>query len=76
MTCRHCGVLPRCPESESKPDVPFGRNKAVAEEIPDGVDAQWDIDQNGDDKTWIILPSEKFEIFTKIQCFFHLYVII
>ena len=42
-------------------DVYFGRNKAVAEEIPDGVDAQWDIDQNRGYKTWIILPSEDKE---------------
>ena len=42
-------------------DVYFGRNKAVAEEIPDGVDAQWDIDQNGGDETWIVLAAEDKE---------------
>ena len=42
-------------------DVYLCRNKAVAEEIPDGVDAQWDIDQNGGYKTWIIFTSEDEE---------------
>ena len=42
-------------------NVHFCRDEIVREEIPDGIDAQWDINQNGGYKTWIIFTSEDEE---------------
>lgn len=42
-------------------DVHLGRDEAFGEEIPDGVDAQRDVDQDGGHEAGVVLPPEDEE---------------
>ena len=42
-------------------DVYFGRDEVMSQEIPDGVDAQRDVDQDRGHESWVVFSSEDKE---------------